>query len=293
MALTNRHNLPEEVVSALLKNRYIADDESQDKITDFSISSLIAPTQQTILKRRYPEGQEEDVIDRFYVLYGHLAHALLEEHGSDESITEKRFYKNILGRTISGQIDHYKDRRITDYKTVGAYKIKKGDFDEWSKQLNCYSLLVEEAGYDVDSIRIIAIIRDWSEANCAKERDYPQAPIVVLPLVKWSKEARHRYIEERVHLLLENEGVDDDKLPHCSDKERWMDEKDWAVIKVGATRAAKVFDNQTDAAAEASSRGMGYTYTQRMTPPRRCQSYCSVSQKCAQNIAYLKSQEKE
>jgi hypothetical protein len=125
MELTNKHQLPEEIVRALTKNRYHADDESQGQITDFSISSLIAPTQQTSLKRRYPEGQEEDVIDRFYVLYGHLAHALLEEHGSDDSITEKRFYKVVKGKTISGQIDHYKDRKITDYKTVGAYKIKR------------------------------------------------------------------------------------------------------------------------------------------------------------------------
>lgn len=280
MILTNKHRLPEEIVSALTRNRYVADDAEQNEVTDYSVTSIIAPIQQTVLKRRLVEERQEDIIDRFYMLYGNLAHSLLEEHGSDDSITEKRFYKKVLGKTLSGQIDHYKDGKITDYKTVGAYKVKKGDFDEWAKQLNAYSLLVEEAGYPVQAIRIIAIIRDWSEANLAREKNYPEAPIVVIPILKWSHEARTAYIEGRVRLLIENEAKADGDLLPCTDAERWSEVKDWSYQKTGAKRATKVYDNEEE--ANACEMAEGYEMVKRMTPPRRCQSYCGVSHICRQ-----------
>ena len=148
--ITNKHNLPIEVYNALCKNRYSAD-ESEDgqepaRITDYSVSTLIAPIQQTTLRRRYTRCNSEDAIDRVWTLFGHIAHQLLEEHGSDQSITEKRFYMSILGKTISGQIDHYKDRKITDYKTTSAYKIIKQSYSDWQKQQNCYATLCEENG---------------------------------------------------------------------------------------------------------------------------------------------------
>lgn len=284
MEITNRHNLPIEVYNALCKNRYNPDDESSGVKTDFSVSAIVAPTQQTILRKRYPDCNTEDCIDRVWSLFGHIAHALLEEHGSDGSITEKRFYATIHEKIISGQIDHYKDRRITDYKTTGVYKIKKGDFDEWQKQLNLYALLCEDAGYPVDTIRIIAIIRDWSEAS-TYELNYPQAPIVVLPLVKWSKEARRKYLNERVSLLLANERAKDEDLMPCTHKERWRDFAGYAVVKQGNTKASKVFKAITDlnkANAYAEEKGKGYSVETRYTLPRRCINFCNVSSKCHQ-----------
>lgn len=297
MLLTNRCNLPEEVVNALTKNRYQSDDESQDAKTDYSISNLTAPTQQTILRKRYPEGNTEDVIDRFFTLYGHLAHQLLEEHGSDESITEKRFYINIHGKTISGQIDHYKARKITDYKTVGAYKVQTGEFDDWEKQQNCYSHLCEENGLAVDSIRIIAFIRDWSKSDAARGRSsgYPEAPIKVIPLVKWKKEIRVGYIEQRVLALNEAEQLPDNKLPECSDKERWIRFKNWGVVKDGAEKAAKVFCKEDEiglAKADAARRGPSFKVVRRTSEPRRCLEYCNVSSVCHQFKQYLQQNEK-
>jgi hypothetical protein len=290
---TNKHALPEEIISALTKNRYVGDDEEQDLRTDFSVSQLVSPTQQTILRKRYPDCENPDVIDRVWVLFGHIAHALLEEHGSDDSITEKRFYKNVFGKTISGQVDHYKARRVTDYKTTGAYKIKKGDFDDWQMQLNLYSLLCEEAGYPVDSIRIIAILRDWSKAEFAKDpQNYPKAPIVELYLVKWSKEVRERVLNNRVRLLLANEDAPDDKLPECSKKERWMSFRGWYALAEGNS-VGRWFKTEEEAINFGANHKRSVEISKRYTPPTRCFEYCNVNSKCHQFKKYQERQNGE
>jgi hypothetical protein len=297
--ITNRHNLPIEVYNALTKNRYSADDGGERK-TDFSVSTLIAPIQQTILRKRYPDCNSEDCIDRVWTLFGHIAHSLLEEHGSDDSITERRFYMEVLGKTISGQVDHYKDRRITDYKTTGTYKIQAKSYEDWQKQLNCYATMCEENGYPVDSIKVIAILRDWKEPDDYKP-DYPNAPIVEIPLLKWSAGARMRYITERVQMLINNEALPDECLMRCTDAERWKRFRDWAIFKVNAEgkpgiKASKVFKEESmgeEATEYRRTKGAGYELFKRMSQPRKCLKYCNVSQKCSQHQQYLKEVEKD
>jgi hypothetical protein len=292
MKCTNRHNLPPEVVAALTKNRYSGDEEGSEHTTDYSISAIIAPTQKTILRRRYPGVASEDVIDRVWSLFGSIAHALLEEHGSEGSITEKRFYLKVAGLTISGQVDNYKDRKITDYKVTSAVKIKMKSFDDWAAQLNSYSYILEENNLPVDSIRVVTIIRDWQEREAERDKSYPQAPILILPFVKWQRDVRKKYVETRVNALLKAIDLPDDQLPKCSDNERWYKFISWAVIKEGSARALKVFYAESDedaARSLAKEKGEGYMVEKRMTIPRRCMRYCDVSINCVQHQAYLKT----
>jgi len=286
--ITNKYNLPEEIVKSLLKNRYAGDSDASDLKTDYSVSTLVAPVQQTILKHRYPNCNTEDVIDRLWSMFGSIAHCLLEEHGSDEAIIEKRFYMEVLGKIISGQIDHYKARKISDYKTTSAYKIMKKSYEDWACGQNTYATLCEHNGYPVDSLRIIAIIRDWKDSESSRNKDYPESAIAIIPLIKWSLPVRMRYITARVQALIDNEKLEDAQLLPCTHEERWMNVKDYAVVKSPSTRATKVFDNQEDANADAIRRGSEYHVEKRMTEPRRCLKYCPSSSKCTQHQAYLK-----
>jgi hypothetical protein len=296
MKCTNRHNLPPEVYDALVKNRYSGDEEGTVDKTDYSISAIIAPTQQTILRRRYPGCASEDAIDRVWSLFGSIAHALLEEHGSEGSIVEKRFYLKVSGLMISGQIDNYKDRKITDYKVTSAVKIKMKSFDDWAAQLNAYSYILEENGLPVDSIRIVTIIRDWQEREAERDKAYPQAPILILPFIKWQRDVRKRYVETRVKALIIADKLQDEDLPFCTDNERWYKFISWAVVKEGAARATKVFYAESDedaARSLAKEKGEGYIVERRMTIPRRCMRYCDVSEKCTQHKVYLDKMKKE
>ena len=115
MNYTNKHNLPIEIFNALTKQRYSGGDS-----TDYSVTTLKQPPRITQLTRRYKDQLEEDAIENMWSLFGNLAHSLLEEHGSDDSLTEERLYATILDRIISGQVDHYSNECVTDYKVTSA-----------------------------------------------------------------------------------------------------------------------------------------------------------------------------
>lgn len=297
---TNRANLPHEIVQALTKQRYEADDGSGKK-TDYSITSLIAPPRLVILNKRHPNIHKADVLDNLWSMLGHMMHNLLEEHGHDEAITEKRFYKEVLGRTISGQVDHYKDGKITDYKFTKTYKVERQSFEDWEAQLNLYSILCEDHGHKVDALRIIAVLRDRQSFGGGP--NYPKEDIVVLPFIKWSRPARERFLEQKVAQLIAAENLPDDQLPRCSDKERWMEWKEYAVYQAkGDAKAKKLFHIRPNTAgvpspyqdreecriaAEEFCKSIGGYIEDRWSPPRRCEGYCPVASVCNQYQEYL------
>jgi hypothetical protein len=282
MPLSNRFDLPEEIVKALTRNRYIADEDN--KKTDYSVTSLYAPAQQVILKKRYPEEENGDVIDNVWAMFGSIAHSLLEEHGSDEAITENRFYMDVLGKTISGQADHIKDGCLTDYKTTSAYKVQKGEVSEWEKQLNCYKYLAEHNGYAINTIRIIAIIRDWSESDAIQGNGYPKSPIMIIPINVWPTNETKEYIQHRVQWLIKSEALEDKDLPECLDSEMWATPTKWAVYKtLDSKRASRVFDTEQEA-IDFNTTGH---VIERKGERRRCLKYCNVNMKCAQFAKYM------
>jgi hypothetical protein len=292
---TNRYNLPLEITLALSKDRYNPDGE-QD-IGDFSATVLTSPIQQTILKKRYAANLKTfDYIDNFWAFVGSIAHKVLEEHGTDDSIIEKRFSANILGKKLTGQIDHLKSGWITDYKSTKAYKIMKGTYDDWEKQLNIYAFLAHINGHPVERLRVFAFILDWKKHETYKA-GYPECPIVQIPLRLWSLDEQSDYIEERIRLLDFNNDVVDEDLPACTGREMWQDVKDHAILKTGAAKAIKCFDDY-DAAhdhwvAKYAGKYEEYHLVTRYTKRTRCLEYCPVAELCAQNKALLEQEKHE
>jgi hypothetical protein len=291
--ISNIHNLPEEVYRALCKNRYSGDAEDSGVHTDFSATTLLAPTQQTILKKRYPDCNEDDCIDRFWSMFGQIAHALLEEHGSDDALTEKRFYITVLGKIISGAIDNIKKAIISDYKTTSVYKIQKKSYEDWERQLNIYAFLcrMQTPPLPVRSLRIIAIIRDW-QASKADIPAYPSAPIVEIPLTLWTIEEQTAYVEKRVQALIDAEALPDNLLPECTREERWQGANVWAVLKDGVKRAVRLYATREEAEERAKrpvkkTNTSVYTTEERQGIPRRCMQYCAASKMCRQQQQYL------
>lgn len=279
---TNRHNLPPEIVSILTKNRY---NESNERLGDYSVTTLCSPIQQTILKRRYPEKLKVfDVIDLFPSFTGSIAHKVLEEHGSDSSLIEKRFYGTVLGKEISGQVDHYKDGIITDYKSTKVYKIMKNDYTDWEQQLNVYAWLARISGYTVNSIRIYTFILDWKKHEAYK-KGYPKCPILEIPLRLWSKDECEKFIVHKIGLFIKNEQKKDSEIIECTAKEMWQDVKDWCIIKKGAKRATKCFDNKIEAEEyyHMQSFKEDFELVKRMTKRTRCFDHCVVSELCSQH----------
>ena len=302
MIFTNKHGLPEEVASILSKQRY----DGGDIPSDYSVTTLKTPPRIVQLTRRYKEEITEDVIDNLWSMFGHMAHNMLEEHGSDESITEKRLYLNILDRVISGQVDHYKDGVITDYKVTSAWTLVYGSrIKEWEEQLNMYAYLCIKNNLPVQRIRIITILRDWDKNKAFQNQDYPQTPIKIIPITLWEFEHQRRYIEERVHFQTVNENKTDEDLWECTSIDMWEQPSKYAVMKEGRKTAIRVFDTLEEANKEGYCQGWkedvegdvwkAPQYLQIRPGKRtRCEDgYCSVTKFCNQFQNYLKEKQSE
>jgi len=286
--VTNKYGLPQEVVNAILKDRYTADDDEE---YDYSVTTIVAPIQQTILARKNKNNLVvRDVTDFFWSFLGSIAHQVLEEgwHQSLNSIVEKRLYIDVLGLRISGKFDCYGNEEIRDYKSTKVYKVTKGDYEDWEKQLNVYAYFCEENGYPVKAIRIIALLFDWKEHEGYK-KDYPPAPIQVIKIPFWRKERQRKYIESRVKKLLRASEMDDLTLAHtypCSKKEMWQNVKNVSIKKKGNKVATRSFKTEKEAQAvfnESYKEKKGYEVITNYSPRKRCFKFCPVANHCPQH----------
>ena len=138
------------------------------------------------------------------LLLGSALHVVAERGQADGHITEERLNAEVDGVTLSGAIDLQQDIGdgiiITDYKFTSAWSLRVDKF-EWEAQQNIYAWLVSTVKKKpVKSIRICALIRDWSRREAANKESYPQAPIQVLELRLWDLADTEKYIKERVEM---------------------------------------------------------------------------------------------
>jgi len=296
---TNEYNLPPEVFKALTKERYVGGE------TDYSVTTLKSPPRIVQLERRHWDSLEQDAMDNLWSMFGTMAHNLLEEHGSDDSMTEERVYMDILGRRVSGQVDHYKDGIITDYKVTSAWSLVYGSrVKDWEEQLNMYAYLLSASGHEVKQIQIITILRDWDKNKAKEAGNYPKSPIVVIPITLWEQEDQKSYLEYRVALHIDAEGESDGALPLCTEEEMWCQPTKYAVFKGENKRATKLFEDEADIffwlrdemgwiteSPEGHIITTEHRIERRQGKRTRCEGgYCSVSQYCNVYKAYLEEQ---
>lgn len=224
MKIVNTSNIPDSIFRYLSQDNYDYD----EKGTSFSATELLNPVQIIILKRRYWRDITIDAIDQLWKLLGSGVHALLEKEKGIEKI--ERLKVEILGRKVSGRWDRIFNNKITDYKVTSAWTIYYGDrFEEWAKQLSIYrylyfkrkGVLLEAKGY------IVALLRDWSEKSLKSSKlgkineKYPKSPAIELEMDLMSPEQTELWVIEKVGEIIKAEKMDDNKLPECSDDERW------------------------------------------------------------------------
>jgi len=270
MKITNRLGLPSPLEEAVKNDTY-----SMGK-ADISVTGLLNPPRQTALIKRYWDEIEEDVADRIWALMGSVIHGILERADST-GITEKRLFMDVEGWTVSGAMDRIvkKDKHLSDYKTTSAFKIKDGVPEQFEWQVNFYRELCLVNGIDIQTIDIVAILRDWSKMNAMREADYPQQQVVVLPVNVWPRELTQDRIKERVKMH-QDALV---KLPLCTPEDMWQRPTKYAVKKEGAKRAVKLYDTLVAAEIHANTKKDLFVET-RLGENIRCQAYCSCSKQC-------------
>ena len=289
MKLTNVHGLPDSIVNALKRPEY-----TKGK-AHLSVTQLINSPKIVALTKKFEDELESDVSEMVWSLFGSAIHKVLE-HGKDEShIVEERLHAEVDGYRISGAIDlqviNESGRSIRDYKTCSVWSVMNDKID-WERQLNCYAWLVEKAtGEPVTDLGIVAIIRDWSRRDAARNEEYPQAPIKELPINLWPMEEREEYIRSRVHSHAEAEFAieSDGDLAECTPEEMWEKPTMWAVKKIGGVRAKSVHDSEQGAKDALEKAGKDYHIEVRPGSRNRCESFCPVNHRCQQWREYQES----
>lgn len=286
MKITNHQNLPAALVNAVLDDEY----DKGDSI--LSVTQLITPPRIVLLQDVNADNLSIDVVDRVPALLGTAVHKILEKGSKhlQDHIVEERLFADILGWKISGAVDLQIDLgdgtwEINDYKVTSVYSVMN-EKPEWEQQLNCYAYLAWlSCGRRVESLKIIAILRDWQRKQAELKVDYPMNQVCVVDIPLWDRDTQRRFVEERVALHQEAKKLVDNGSapPYCTDQERWSRGEVWAVMKEGRKSAVSLHDNKEDAEASSGRLGKGHSVVHRPGSPIRCAgNYCLVSSWCSQ-----------
>jgi hypothetical protein len=200
----------------------------------------------------------------------------------------------MAGVEVTGKNDYMNktERVIKDYKVTSAYKVLKGDVEDWTFQQNVYRYLAWCNGIEVDKLQIIALIRDWSKTDATINPDYPQVPMKVIDLPVWGLEETAQIILDKIIAIGKAKKLSDEDLPLCTDKERWAAPPIYGAFKEGNTRNSKNFDSHAELTTYILANA-DKGYVERITPGKsiKCESYCEVRHLCSQRNGNGKSAE--
>lgn len=285
MKITNNFGLPETIVNALKRPTYTKGG------ANMSATELLSPPRMVQLRAANMDAIEMDARDMVWSLFGTAVHGVLEHGKGDDHIVEQRLHTEIDGWSVSGAIDLQTVNEgtigIADYKTTGVWAVMNEKKD-WERQLNIYAWLVERVKQSpVSKLEIVAIIRDWKMRDAEIKKDYPDAPIKVIPIELWPYEQREAFVKDRIHLHAEamfaaQTGGD---LPECNAEDMWEKPAVWAVKKPGGVRAKSLHYTEADAIKAA---GEDLEIEFRAGERTRCQNYCQVRDFCSQWAAFNK-----
>lgn len=276
MKITNNQNLP----SPFLR---MAEEEYEYKPKRYSVTTLLKPVREILLKRRYNDELEQDVSDMVFSIYGKLVHALFEKYseGENEFAEEKLSYTLENGYTVSGVIDLYDmcKAEVVDYKTASVWKAVYEDYGDWEKQGLMYAWLLRKNGLPCEKVVFYAILKDWSKTKAKTDANYPKLPIVKVEFDIGGLDEIDGYIRAKIDEIIYYEDKPDDELTLCSLEDRWNDGDKYAVMKNGRKTALRVLDSADEAEKWKSDNGGDYIDVRKGTD-KKCVDYCLCCTKC-------------
>jgi hypothetical protein len=277
MKITNYNKIPEPIYRAVCKNWY-----SGANAQHFcSVTKLLKPDKLFVLERRHKDQLSVEASDLIWSLMGSAMHRVLEASETGDTLNEERLFTEVNGKIISGGVDLYENRVISDFKFTSVWSyIYASSKIEWEQQLNLYSYLYQSTGFEVDKMQIIAIFRDWSSSK-AKEKNYPKQ-IEIIPIRKWSIDQCEHFIKQRLFKLEMALKLPDDAVRECSQRDRWQNDTIYAIMKRGNKRAVKLCTSEEQAKAYMKTNvDKEKLFLEiRSGIPKRCENYCSVSHYC-------------
>lgn len=296
MNLTNLTGLPQPIVEVA---RSVINSHPQLNSNEYSVTELLKGTKEIILNRRHHDELSMDIQQTFNLWDGTAIHKLLEDATDVAFLAEQRFSldlglwdKALEGYSISGSPDLYEKETATlfDYKTtkVAGYDQHLSLEDEsWLYQTLLYAHMLRNAGYKVDHIIIVAMMKDHSAVKAEITANYPKYPIQLIDYSQYITNGQFdanmkEFYINKVYDVIEKSKLSDDEVPPCEPRERFENE-DWAIMKQGAKKAFRAgFNSQEEAefALSGMTNTTGLYVLHRPGDPKKCRLYCSCAPFC-------------
>jgi hypothetical protein len=248
-----------------------------------SATTLLQGVKQILLTERHWDELTDDAADRIWATWGTAVHALLEHEG-EHDFTEESMAYELAGLTVTGKIDNYdmKSGVITDYKTASTWKVVYQNFEDWRRQGLIYAWLLTKNGFPAHTCRFIALLKDHSKTDAARNSQYPQSPVYVHKFFVTPADLKEieAFITAKLADYTRNRDRADDAIPPCSPEERWDKPEKYAVMKPGRKSAVRVLDTILEAKALEARLGAGHFVETRPGTHVRCQDYCVCCKFC-------------
>ena len=289
MKITNKLGLPKQLVE-LVDNNY------KPTPHQYSCTTILKPTRQVILERRYGDEIEQDVSDMCWMIFGIAVHSVIENATEDEGQFKEeklkvdlgKYWKELKGYYLSGRSDMIDliEKKITDWKTCSAWKVIFKDFEDWRKEMLIYAWAVKDMGFEINKGEAVAFIKDHNKTKSKIDAQYPNLPIWVEKFKFNDKEFTEieQFVYNKFIELKNNENTSDDELPMCTDEERWREPTKYAVKKKANKTATKLHDTLEEAEQHLENLEKNYPniyeIVVREGADKKCIDYCSCCKFC-------------
>lgn len=223
-----------------------------------------------------------------------LARAKFPEAFSKDVITEKTLTVSIetdIGvLELSGTFDKFwvKKKLLEDYKVTSVWGyLYEESKKKWYAQMNTYAYMLRKSGFEVEEAQIMAIFKDYKEIEKVRNRDYPKAMAMEIPIPLHPQEKMEKWIKKRAELHLR--AMNGDVEP-CTPKEMWATNDTWKVTTKERKRAIKAGFISEEAANDFMEMNeLKYIGMYKEFYPgerKRCDKFCPVASVCPQYAAY-------
>lgn len=299
---------------------WLADDDYQydEDPNVISVTSLIKSPKQIILGNRVPpEASIADISDRIASRMGQALHSGVEhswknnyrkslqklgypkraidlvrinpEQQEPDTLPvyiEVRTKRQIMGYTISGQVDLIIEGRLHDVKktSVWGYQAQTSVGDKWKLQASIYRWLNPEKIIH-DELFVQYLLLDWTRALAARDPSYPPhaVPHRVVPML--SLEDTERWIQQRLTLLVQLKDAPEESIPDCTDEDLWRSDPVYKYYTsenpLPGQRSTKNFGTDLTAAMQhQATKGKGVVL-KKPGQVRAC-AFCSALSICQQ-----------
>lgn len=324
--VTNNHKIDLPLAVWLLQDGYKsgASDNPWPNDEMISVTTLMKPTRQLILKRQVDQTQEEyDLSDMIASRMGHGLHDSIERAWTQgnwkaamrklnypNKIIEKirinpdpktlkddeipiyleiRGFKKFRDLVITGQLDFLIGQAYRDFKSTSTFAWTSGNKDDdFILQGSLYRWILPELIRD-DVMRIQFIFTDWVKYRTADPK-YPQIRTPHREFALLSIKETQGWVDDKIDHIIQNAGKNQNKMVECTAKELWQSQPSWKYYSNPETaakggRCQKSFDVETDARLHLSTKGKGVIKT--VPGEVKACPYCPAFSVCDQRSNYF------